>query len=182
MHLRRDAAAAAAELVLAVEKCCSSTPGLVGTVGQLQVPSGAMNVIPGRCELSVDIRAASDQVRDTAFAAVMAESERIAARRNVEIQWRKVLDVGSVPCAPKMQQLWADSIARVTGNAEVRRLPSGAGHDAMVMARITDMGMLFVRCGNGGISHHPSEALSANDADLAACAFKDFLLNFPVSI
>jgi len=182
MHLRRDAAAAAAELVLAVEKCCSSTPGLVGTVGQLQVPSGAMNVIPGRCELSVDIRAASDQVRDTAFAAVTAESERIAARRNVEIQWRKVLDVGSVPCAPKMQQSWADSIARVTGKTEVRRLPSGAGHDAMVMARITDMGMLFVRCGNGGISHHPAETLSTDDADLAACAFKDFLLNFPVSI
>jgi allantoate deiminase/N-carbamoyl-L-amino-acid hydrolase len=182
MHLRRDAAAAAAELVLAVEKCCSDTPGLVGTVGQLQVPSGAMNVIPGRCELSVDIRAPSDQVREAAFAAVMAESERIAARRNVEIQWRKVLDVESVPCAPNMQQLWADSIARVTGKAEVRRLPSGAGHDAMVMARITDMGMLFVRCGNGGISHHPSEALSAEDAHLAACTFKDFLLNFPVSL
>jgi N-carbamoyl-L-amino-acid hydrolase len=182
MHLRRDAAAAAAELVLSVEKCCSGTPGLVGTVGQLQVPSGAMNVIPGRCELSVDIRAASDQVRDTAFAAVMAESEQIAARRNVEIQWRKVLDVGSVPCAPDMQQLWADSIERVTGKAEARRLPSGAGHDAMVMARITDMGMLFVRCGNGGISHHPSEALSPDDAELAACAFKDFLLNFPVPL
>jgi allantoate deiminase/N-carbamoyl-L-amino-acid hydrolase len=181
MHLRRDAAAAAAELVLAVEKCCSGTPGLVGTVGQMQVPSGAMNVIPGRCELSVDIRADSDQVRDGAFAAVLAESERIAAGRNVDIQWRKVLDVGCVPCAPKMQQLWADSIRRVTGNAEVRRLPSGAGHDAMVMAGITEMGMLFVRCGNGGISHHPSETLSADDADLAACAFKDLLLNFPVS-
>jgi allantoate deiminase/N-carbamoyl-L-amino-acid hydrolase len=181
MHLRRDAAAAAAELVLALEKCCSGTPGLVGTVGQMQVPSGAMNVIPGRCELSVDIRADRDPVRDAAFTAVLTESERIAARRNVEIQWRKVLDVGCVPCAPKMQQLWADSIGRVTRNAEVRRLPSGAGHDAMVMAGITEMGMLFVRCGNGGISHHPSETLSADDADLAACAFKDFLLNFPVS-
>jgi N-carbamoyl-L-amino-acid hydrolase len=181
MHVRRDAAAAAAELVLAVEKCCSGTPGLVGTVGQIQVPSGAVNVIPGRCELSVDIRADIDHVRDVAIAAVLAESERIAARRNVEIQWRKVLDVGCVPCAPKMQQLWADSIGRVTDSAEVRRLPSGAGHDAMVMAGITDMGMLFVRCGNGGISHHPSETLSADDADLAARAFKDFLLNFPIS-
>jgi beta-ureidopropionase / N-carbamoyl-L-amino-acid hydrolase len=179
MHLRRDAAAAAAELVLAIEKCCTGTPGLVGTVGQMQVPTGAINVIPGRCELSVDIRADSDPVRNAAFAAVMAESERIAARRNVEIQWRKVLDVGCVPCAPKMQQLWADSIGRVTNTTEVRRLPSGAGHDAMVMAGITDMGMLFVRCGNGGISHHPSETLSVDDADLAACAFKDFLLNFP---
>jgi allantoate deiminase/N-carbamoyl-L-amino-acid hydrolase len=52
----------------------------------------------------------------------------------------------------------------------------------MVMAGITDMGMLFVRCGNGGISHHPSETLSVDDADLAACAFKDFLLNFPVTL
>jgi N-carbamoyl-L-amino-acid hydrolase len=181
MNLRRDAAAAAAELVLAIEKCCSGTPGLVGTVGQMQVPSGAINVIPGRCELSVDIRADHDPVRNAAFAAVFAESERIAAHRNVEIQWRKVLDVGCVPCAPKMQRLWADSIGRVTNTAEVRRLPSGAGHDAMVMAGITDMGMLFVRCGNGGISHHPSETLSVDDADLAAGAFKDFLLNFPVS-
>jgi N-carbamoyl-L-amino-acid hydrolase len=181
MHLRRDAAAAAAELVLAVEKCCSTTPGLVGTVGQLQVPSGAMNVIPGRCELSVDIRADSDRARDAAFAAVLAESEGIATRRNVEIQWRKVLDVGCVPCAPQMQQRWADSITRATGNAEVRRLPSGAGHDAMVMGGITEMGMLFVRCGNGGISHHPSETLTTDDADVAARAFKDFLLNFPVS-
>jgi N-carbamoyl-L-amino-acid hydrolase len=181
MHLRRDAAAAAAELVLAVEKHCGGTPGLVGTVGQLQVPSGAMNVIPGRCELSVDIRADRDEVRDTAFAAVVAESERIAARRKVEIQWRKVLDVGSVPCAQKMQQLWANSIARVSGNPEVRRLPSGAGHDAMVMAGITEMGMLFVRCGHGGISHHPSETLSVEDAGIAACVFKDFLLNFPAT-
>jgi allantoate deiminase/N-carbamoyl-L-amino-acid hydrolase len=180
MHLRRDAAAAAAELVLAVEKCCSGKPGLVGTVGQLQIPSGAMNVIPGRCDLSVDIRADSDQVRDAAFAAVSSEAERIATRRNVEIQWRKVLDVGCVPCAPKMQRLWAASIGRVTDSAEVPRLPSGAGHDAMVMAGLTEMGMLFVRCGNGGISHHPSETLSADDADLAARAFKDFLLNFPV--
>ena len=181
MNLRRDAAAAAAEVVLAVEKRCSGTPGLVGTVGQLQVPAGAMNVIPGRCELSVDIRADDDLVRDAAFADVAAETERIAVRRKVEIQWRKVLDVGCVPCAPKMQQRWADSIRRITGSDEVRRLPSGAGHDAMVLAQITAMGMLFVRCGNGGISHHPSETLSAQDADLAARAFKDFLLNLPVS-
>src|SRR5262249_6082412 len=108
-----------------------------------------------------------------------AESGRIATRRNVDIQWRKVLDMGCVPCAPRMQQLWAESIQRVTGSDRLLRLPSGAGHDAMVMARITEMGMLFVRCGNGGISHHPSEALSAEDAEVAACTFKDFLLNFP---
>jgi allantoate deiminase/N-carbamoyl-L-amino-acid hydrolase len=181
MHLRHDAAAAAAEIILAVEKRCGGTPGLVGTVGQLQVPGGAMNVIPGRCELSVDIRADKDSVRDAAFTDVVAECERIAARRKVEIHWRKVVEIGCVPCAPTMQQRWADSIRRVTGTAEARRLPSGAGHDAMVMASLTDIGMLFVRCGNGGISHHPSEALSEDDADLAARVFADFLLNFPGS-
>jgi N-carbamoyl-L-amino-acid hydrolase len=178
MNLRQDAAAAAAELVLAVERHCSGTPGLVGTVGQLQVPGGAMNVIPGRCELSVDIRADKNQLRDAAYAAVVADSERIAARRKVEIQWRKVLEIGSVPCAEKMQRGWADSIRRITGATEVRHLPSGAGHDAMVMAEVTNMGMLFVRCGNGGISHHPSETLAASDADLAARTFADFLLHF----
>jgi allantoate deiminase/N-carbamoyl-L-amino-acid hydrolase len=178
MHLRRDAAAAAAELTLTVEKRCSGIPGLVGTVGQLLVPDGAVNVIPGHCELSVDIRADNDGVRDAAFADVIAESNCIAARRKVEINWRKVLEMGCVPCDPVMQHRFADSIRRVTGVPEVRRLPSGAGHDAMVMADITNMGMLFVRCGNGGISHHPSEALDAGDAELAARVFEDFLKNF----
>jgi len=180
MHLRRDAAAAAAEVVLAVEKRCGGAPGLVGTVGQLQVPGGAPNVIPGRCELSVDIRADRDEVRDAAYASVVAESESIAARRQVAIEWHKVLDVASVRCSPGMQQRWAESIGRVTGAVEAPRLPSGAGHDAMVMAQITEIGMLFVRCGNGGISHHPAEILSAEDAELAAHAFRDFLINLPL--
>jgi len=180
MPLRRDAAAAAAEVVLAIEKRCSGTPGLVGTVGQLQIPGGAANVIPGRCELSVDIRADRDEVRDAAYASVVADSEGIAARRQVAIDWRKILDVAGVRCSPGMQQRWAESIGRVTDAVEARRLPSGAGHDAMVMAQITEMGMLFVRCGNGGISHHPAETLSAGDAELAAHAFRDFLVNLPL--
>ena len=178
MPLRRDAAAAAAEVVLAVEKRCSGTPGLVGTVGQLQIPGGAANVIPGRCELSIDIRADRDEVRDAAFTDIVAESERIAARRRVAIEWRKVMDAAGVQCSPGMQQRWAESIGRVTGATAVQRLPSGAGHDAMVMAQITEMGMLFVRCGNGGISHHPAETLSVEDTELAAHAFRDFLVNF----
>jgi allantoate deiminase/N-carbamoyl-L-amino-acid hydrolase len=178
MPLRRDAAAAAAEVVLAVEKRCTGTPGLVGTVGQLQIPGGAANVIPGRCELSIDIRADRDEVRDAAFADIVAESERIAARRQVTIEWRKVLDAAGVQCSPGLQQRWAESIGRVMGATAVQRLPSGAGHDAMVMAQITEMGMLFVRCGNGGISHHPAETLSVEDAEIAAHAFRDLLVNF----
>jgi N-carbamoyl-L-amino-acid hydrolase len=181
MNMRRDAAVAAAELIVAVERECSDQPGLVGTVGQLLVPDGAINVIPGRCELSIDIRAADNAVRDEAMAAVIAASEGIAARRNVEIQFRKVLQVDCVPCAASLQKQWSDSIQRVTGDTAVRHLPSGAGHDAMMMATITEVGMLFVRCGNGGISHHPDEHLSEADADLAARVFADFLLNLASS-
>lgn len=177
MHLRRDAAAGAAEIVLAVERRCSGTPGLVGTVGQLNVPGGAINVIPGRCELSVDIRSGEDSVRDAAFSDVKAECERIGERRGLGVEWRKVLEINSVPCANRMQQRWADSIHAVTG-VDAYRLPSGAGHDAMVMAEVTEIGMLFVRCGNGGISHSPLETLSEADADSAARAFRDFLLSF----
>lgn len=177
MHLRKDAAAGAAEMVLAVERRCGNTPGLVGTVGQLTVPGGAINVIPGRCELSVDIRADKDSVRDSAFADVKAECELIATRRGLTLDWRNVLHINCVPCAPAMQQRWADSIHRVTG-VEAMRLPSGAGHDTMVMAEVTDAGMLFVRCGNDGISHHPLETMSEADAEIAARTFRDFLLNF----
>ncbi|HEV7633374.1 MAG TPA: allantoate amidohydrolase [Steroidobacteraceae bacterium] len=179
MPLRHDAAAGAAEIVLAVERRCGGTPGLVGTVGRLEVPGGAINVIPGRCELSIDIRAGVDAVRDLAYADVTAQIGEIAARRGLEIEQRKVLEVASVACAPFLQQSLAASGARVTGQP-VRVLPSGAGHDAMMMARITPVGMLFVRCGNGGISHHPDETCSAADAGVAAEVLKDFLLNFQV--
>jgi allantoate deiminase/N-carbamoyl-L-amino-acid hydrolase len=174
MELRRDAAAAAAEMVLAVERRCSEQPGLLGTVGKLEVPGGAINVIPGRCEFSIDIRSGSDAVRDAAAADVSAVMAQIAARRRVELQQRRVLLAAGVPCTSALQEAWAASIERVTGQPALR-LPSGAGHDAMMMASLTDIGMLFVRCGNGGISHHPDEALSAADADIAARVFEDLL-------
>jgi beta-ureidopropionase / N-carbamoyl-L-amino-acid hydrolase len=177
MTLRRDAAAAAAEMVLAVESRCREQPGLVGTVGKLDVPDGAVNVIPGRCEFTIDIRSGSDARRDAAAADIDGTIGEIAARRRVQVEQRRLLQAASVPCAEALQDAWAASIARITGRAALR-LPSGAGHDAMMMASLTDIGMLFVRCGNGGISHHPDEALSAADADIAARVFQDFLLHF----
>jgi allantoate deiminase/N-carbamoyl-L-amino-acid hydrolase len=179
MALRHDAAAAAAEIVLAVERRCSTDPNLVGTVGMLEVPGGAINVIPGRCHLSIDIRSGSDAARDSAVADLSAEIERIAHRRGVAIEQRRVLEVASVPCDLELQDAWAMSVRRVTGGT-ARRLPSGAGHDAMMMAGLTPIGMLFVRCGNGGISHHPRETLSAEDAGVAAQVFEDFLRHFTV--
>ena len=179
MHLRHDAAAAAAEILLYTEQRCAGVPGLVGTVGRLQVPSGAVNVIPARCELSLDVRAPEDTTRDAAVADIRAEIERIGSRRGVRIALEEVLKGAATPCAPTIRQALADSIRRVTGRDAVRQLASGAGHDAVPLAALTPTGMLFVRCGNGGISHHPDETLSELDADMAARVVADFLVRHP---
>src|SRR4029077_10107967 len=117
-----------------------------------------------------------------AAADVLVQIEHIATRRRVRAGVRRVLEASCAPCATGVQAQWAAAITRVTGESAPLHLPSGAGHDAMRMASITPIGMLFVRCGNGGISHHPDETLDAGDADIAARAFIEFLLAFqPVS-
>lgn len=178
MTLRKDAATAAADIVLAVEKHCSGTPGLVGTVGKLEVPNGAINVIPGRCDLTIDLRAGEDGVRDAALSRVLGEIQSIAARRSVSVDIRKMMSADAAPCSAEMQRKLARSVRKIAGDVAPRHLPSGAGHDAMKMATVTDIGMLFVRCGNDGISHHPAETMTTEDADLAARVFADFLSTF----
>ncbi|MBI1771113.1 MAG: hydantoinase/carbamoylase family amidase, partial [Burkholderiales bacterium] len=176
MGMRRDAAMAAAETGLYIEQRCQGIPGLVGTVGQFNVPNGAANVVPGKAVFSIDIRAEQDAVREQAVADVLAQIECIAARRNVQFNLRRTHEAASVPCAPWLQQQLADAI---TGcDVPLRHLPSGAGHDAMAMAAICDVAMLFVRCGNGGISHHPDEIMTAEDATLATQAFAHFVEHF----
>lgn len=174
MARRHDAAAAAAELVLYVEQRCARAPTLVGTVGQLAVPNGAINIIPGRCELSLDIRAADDSTRDAAVFDVMTEIGRIAAKRGVIIESKEVQRTAAVRCSPRLQSLLADAVTRA--GAKPRYLPSGAGHDAMMFDGITDTAMLFVRCGNGGVSHSPREIITADDADVAARVILDTVL------
>ncbi|MDF3836419.1 allantoate amidohydrolase [Cupriavidus basilensis] len=176
MDLRRDAAMAGAEIGLFIERRCGGLPGLVGTVGQFNVPNGAANVVPGRAVFSIDMRAGDDAVRQAAVNDVLAEIERVCARRNVRANVRKTHEAVSVPCAPWLQQQWADAIARQ--GLAVRHLPSGAGHDAMAIAAIADVAMLFVRCGNGGISHHPTETMTTEDAASAAAVFSDFVEHF----
>jgi len=177
MAMRRDALAAAAEMVLAVERRCAdprfAAQALVGTVGMAAVPQGAANVVPGRCEFSLDVRAADDATRDAAVADLAAEFEHIAARRGVELSMSATMRVSCATCAPRLMDRLAACI-EVAG-VPVLRLASGAGHDAMVMASITDVCMLFVRCGNGGISHNPLETMTADDADIAARVLLDFL-------
>jgi N-carbamoyl-L-amino-acid hydrolase len=177
MSMRRDALAAAAEMILAVERRCAdprhAAHALVGTVGMAGVPQGAANVVPGRCEFSLDVRAANDATRDAAVADLDAEFARVAARRGVELSLSQTMRVPCATCSPRPMERLAECID--SAGLPVLWLASGAGHDAMVMARITDVCMLFVRCGNGGISHNPLETMTAADADVAAGVLLDFL-------
>jgi allantoate deiminase/N-carbamoyl-L-amino-acid hydrolase len=132
-------------------------------------------VIPGRCELSLDVRAGDDATRDAALADILAEAERIAQRRGVTITVQEILRTPAVGCAPRLQRLLADAVTRA--GIPPRYLTSGAGHDAMMFDRLTDVGMLFVRCGNGGISHSPMETVSVEDAGIAARVLLDALCN-----
>jgi beta-ureidopropionase / N-carbamoyl-L-amino-acid hydrolase len=176
MTMRHDAAAAAAEIVLFVEQRCFADPALRGTVGRLSVPDGATNVIAGRCELSIDIRSADDAARDSAAVDVLTEIEKIAARRGVTVKIAEAMRTPAVPCSEQMADRFAAAIDRV--GLEVLRIPSGPGHDAVMFDGLTDIGMLFVRCGNGGISHSPLETVTAEDADIAARVLLDVLLHF----
>jgi beta-ureidopropionase / N-carbamoyl-L-amino-acid hydrolase len=174
MDARRDALLAAAEIALFVERRARPEPGLLGTVGRFEVPEGAINVIPRRCELSLDVRAQDDDVLAHALADILAESEAIAGRRGVRLSTRELLRKKAVPCAPHLQRLFAASIEKA--NIPVKRLASGAGHDAATFDGFTDIGMLFVRCGNGGISHSPLETITAEDAGIAAQILRDTLM------
>lgn len=176
MTMRKDAAAAAAEIVLYVEERCKQAPSLVGTVGQLQVPHGSVNVIPGACKLSLDIRAADDVIRNAAVNDIVKQIEVICTRRNIDVKLDKTVSAPAAPCAPwLMQQL---SAATQRAGITPFELPSGAGHDAMTLAKITDVAMLFTRCGNGGISHNPLETMTADDAEISAQILLDFLRQF----
>ena len=180
MTMRKDAAAAAAEIVLAVEKRCGQAPSLVGTVGQLQVPQGSVNVIPGACRLSLDIRAADDATRDAAVDDIVKEIHAICTRRQIELKLDQTVAAPAAPCAPWLMEQLRASTARA-GIAPFD-LPSGAGHDAMTLAKITDVAMLFTRCGNGGISHNPLETMTADDAEISAQILLDFLRHFQPKI
>jgi len=173
MALRRDALAAAAEAVLAVERIGSAGPDdLVATVGRLDVAPGAVNVIPGHVDFSLDIRALDHAARDAAAKAILAELKTIAARRGVGLVARQVHELSACPCDTKLMDLLAAAMAD-EGLPE-RRLASGAGHDAMVMASLCPAAMLFIRCA-GGISHNPAEAVKPADVEIALRVMLGFI-------
>jgi hydantoinase/carbamoylase family amidase len=178
MPMRHDALAAAAEMVVEAERRCSAGGSLVGTVGVLRVKDGTANVIPGEVEFTLDVRAADGKAHLEAARDLIARCQAIASRRGVAVDVSKTHEVAAVPCAAWLQDKLAASIERTLGAKGARRLPSGAGHDAMILAEITDVGMMFVRCGAGGVSHNPAEIVSEADAQAAIDALLDFLRRF----
>jgi allantoate deiminase len=161
--------------VNAVERICGAEAELVGTVGKIEALPGAINVIPGRARFSLDVRAPTDGQRERAVATIRAAFAGIAARRRVDLDLKQVWDAKTATCAPWLQRQFA--IAIEGEGLPVRHLPSGAGHDGMAMIAIADIGMLFVRC-KGGISHNPAEAITREDAEVAARAFLRFIHDF----
>ena len=175
MNLRRDALAAASEAVLAVERICLDTPGTVGTVGMLRTLPGAVNVIPGAVEFTIDVRAESDAPRLAALRGIDEEFAAIAGRRGVLFDSVTTHETSARLCSPWLMRRLGEAVG--AEGIEVRELPSGAGHDAMAMALLTEIGMLFVRC-KEGISHHPAESMTAADAEVAAQVLLRFLERF----
>ncbi|HEY8382157.1 MAG TPA: allantoate amidohydrolase [Microvirga sp.] len=165
MGLRRDALAAVAEMVGIVERIGATRTDTVATVGVATVQPGAINVIPARVDFTLDIRAPDDAVRYAMVESILAECEAVAARRGVTLSVEPFMDSPATP----MDQGLADAFAAATASLGIvpLRLPSGAGHDAVAMAHLCPVAMLFVRC-KGGISHNPAESISVEDADAAA--------------
>lgn len=173
MGLRKDPGPAAAECVLALERICrAGTDGLVGTVGRIAALPGAFNVIPGAIEFSMDIRAETSATRDTAVDAICAETHAIVGARGLKAEIHLMQALAESPCDLSLAALLEEALADLSLPA--RRLPSGAGHDAMVMADLCPVAMLFIRC-EGGISHNPAEAVTEADCALAAQAMLHFI-------
>ncbi len=173
MDRRRDAACAAAELALYLERRAAQDGDSVGTIGMLTVPNGSINVVPGRCNFSLDLRAPSDAQRDALVSDVLAEAQAIAERRGVRLQLEETMRAAAAPCDAALQQRWADAVEAL--GLPVFRMPSGAGHDAMKLHEIMPQAMLFVRGENAGISHNPLESTSAEDMALAVHAMQHLL-------
>jgi len=173
MDRRRDAASGAAELALYVEKRAAQDGDSVATIGEWQVPGGSINVVPGRCVFSLDMRAPTDAQRDALAADVFAEMAAIAARRGLRYQTELTMQAAAAPSSPVWQQRWESAVAAL--GLPVYRMPSGAGHDAMKLHEIMPQAMLFVRGQNSGISHNPLESSTSDDMQLAVDAFAHVL-------
>ncbi len=173
MDRRSDAAAAAAEVVLAAEQRALQDGDSVATVGQLLVPGGSINVVPGRCQFSLDMRAPTDPQRDCLVRDILAHLDTVCERRRARCTVEETLRASAAPSAPAWQARWEAAVDAL--GVPLHRMPSGAGHDAMKLHQVMPQAMLFVRGQNSGISHNPLESTTSDDMQLAIDAFTHLL-------
>ena len=175
MGLRQDALSAASECILEIEKLCTKVPNLVGTVGRINCLPGADNVIPGEVEFSLDLRSSDDEHRAQATVRIEEALQNIAKQRQVQINIQTTYQANGVVCDTNLSEQLATAIKDC--GYRLHSMPSGAGHDAMAIADITPVAMLFVRC-KDGVSHHPDESISKDDALAAARVLTTFMQQF----
>jgi allantoate deiminase len=171
--LRRDALAAAAQWIVEVERYAAATAGLVATVGKIEVPSAAGNVIPGASIATLDVRHAENALRQAAVQHLVDYAQTAAAARGVTVAHTTSIDQPAVPMSRALFALLATAVTRATG-CEPRSITSGAGHDAMIVARRLPVAMLFLRT-PGGLSHHPEETVLPEDVEAAIASGVEFL-------
>ncbi|MCF8208014.1 MAG: 2-oxo-4-hydroxy-4-carboxy-5-ureidoimidazoline decarboxylase [Rhodoferax sp.] len=179
MNQRSDALCAVAELALFMEQRALQDGDSVATMGQINVPQGSINVVPGRCDFSLDLRAPNNAQRDRLTQDVLEKLQQICTRRGLGCELELSMSVSAAPSAPALQQLWETAVAAL--GLPVHRLPSGAGHDAMKLHAIMPQAMLFVRGQNAGISHNPLESTTSDDMQLAVEAFDHVLQQLATS-
>jgi allantoate deiminase len=177
MNLRRDAFAGAAETALMVEKLAQEfvADKMVATVGKVDVLPGAANIIPGVARFTLDLRTESDKARNAAIDRFEREVASIANRRNLGIAIDPIHRIDTTPCNADLLQQLAQAVTVV--GAKPVKIPSGAGHDGLMMSELCPIAMLFVRC-KGGISHNPAEYASPNDMGIAIAALVKFIEQF----
>ena len=180
MDRRRDAATATAELALFVEKRAAQDGDSVGTIGMLEVPNGSINVVPGQCRFSLDLRAPTNAQRDALAQDVLAELQAICERRFLRYTLEETMRAAAAPSAPAWQQRWERAVDAL--GLQRYAMPSGAGHDAMKLHEVMPQAMLFVRGQNSGISHNPLESTTSDDMQLAVEAFQHLLNNFALEL
>jgi N-carbamoyl-L-amino-acid hydrolase len=173
MNRRADAATALAELALYVEQRALQDGDSVATIGMLHVPGGSVNVVPGRCAFSLDMRAPVNAQRDAMVADIQSELKSLCERRGVRYAVEETMRAAAAPSAPAWQARWEAAVS--TLGLPLYRMPSGAGHDAMKLHEVMPQAMLFVRGQNSGISHNPLESSTNDDMQLAVDALMHLL-------
>lgn len=170
MPIRKDALAAASEMILAIEQMFNDRTNSVTTVGKLNVEPNGVNVIPGRVTFTIDIRDIDEQKISTLEGSILRQMQKIAERRKVTLKTKMLQLVKPAKTDPMLQQQLANSIEKQ--GVRPYSLISGAGHDAMNISAVAPIGMLFVRS-KDGISHNPLEYSSDEDIVIATNIFYD---------